>query len=904
MPLARRLASRIDRARHGHALSGLGGVPPEAILVADIDLDAGTVTVVPSVHPMERAPQGVYALVWLHGEPIGSVTVLDDPETALNVIVERARQDLAREIVEHHLRDALVGPGLLHVARDRGLAAVAHPSVEPDGRTVTVAVCTRDKPESLRQCLAALTALDPAPEELLVIDNASADDSTRAVVAEFPAARYVREPRPGLDWARNRALLEAQGDIIAYTDDDVLVHEQWVGNLRRAFAEEPTAAAVTGLVAPAELTSLAQVLFEANGGFDRGYRRRYFSAAVKCGEVAARVFGLSGAAGTGANMAFVRRRLLELGGFDPALDVGTVTGGGGDLEMFFRVVAAGDLLVYEPSAVVRHVHRHTVKNLVKQRKGDGTGSYSFWSGAGARYDARQAEAFRELAWHWFRSHHLRGGLRSVVLRSYRGREFAAAEGRGLYEAVRRDLYGQAEARAAELRELFLAEPALPGPVRPVSHPVAERRADPVISVDLLDGVVDDDSRRWPDLLGFRRVRVRVARAGVTEAVVTVASRGAGMSPARLRRELAAELGPALLRGGLPQTITSATSVVSGAEPRQRLGLSPSFREVMTGVGDPAASALDADVAVTVLVVTREGPMLLERCLKSIKAQQTQRSVQLVVVDNSSDAESTREVAHQHDDVVLIHEPRPGLSRARNAGLAAASGDIVATIDEEVDLPVDWLERLIAPFCDPAVAAVTGDVLPDNLESLEAQVFEDHGGLGRGPHPQVFDRDWLLWSRTAAPTWRVGTTANAAFRRSILLELGPFAESLGPGTPAAVGDDAEYFYRVLRAGGVVAYEPAAVAHHAQHTTRTALRKKLTEDSAGWVAYHLDILTRYGDARGLRRVAVSQPRSLLAQRRRTSQTVDDFPRDLTNGQVLGMLYGPRAWLRARKAARPLR
>src|SRR5690348_9913012 len=90
--------------------------------------------------------------------------------------------------------------------------------------------------------------------EILVVDNAPSSDATRDLVsARYPRVNYVVEPRPGLDWARNRAISAASGEILAYTDDDVVVDPGWVRALARAFAEDPEAMAVTGLVVPFEL---------------------------------------------------------------------------------------------------------------------------------------------------------------------------------------------------------------------------------------------------------------------------------------------------------------------------------------------------------------------------------------------------------------------------------------------------------------------------------------------------------------------------------------------------------------------------------------------------------------------------------------------------------------------------
>src|SRR5690606_20091262 len=81
---------------------------------------------------------------------------------------------------------------------------------------LTAAICTRGRPEQLGRALESLSVQRVGPSEILVIDNAPQDDAAERTVARVcPAARYVVEPVPGLDFARNRALAEADGDIVA-----------------------------------------------------------------------------------------------------------------------------------------------------------------------------------------------------------------------------------------------------------------------------------------------------------------------------------------------------------------------------------------------------------------------------------------------------------------------------------------------------------------------------------------------------------------------------------------------------------------------------------------------------------------------------------------------------------------
>ena len=122
---------------------------------------------------------------------------------------------------------------------------------------VSVAVCTRERPHELARCLQSLCDLPEQPREIVVIDNAPLSEATRETVARFPGVRYHREPRPGLSAARNTAMAITSGDIIAFADDDVIVHAGWLAQLRDCF-EDPKVMVATGLVLPAELESRAQ----------------------------------------------------------------------------------------------------------------------------------------------------------------------------------------------------------------------------------------------------------------------------------------------------------------------------------------------------------------------------------------------------------------------------------------------------------------------------------------------------------------------------------------------------------------------------------------------------------------------------------------------------------------------
>jgi glycosyltransferase involved in cell wall biosynthesis len=232
----------------------------------------------------------------------------------------------------------------------------------------TVAVCTRDRPEDLDRCLTALRVLASTGQELLVVDSASQSHATRQVAARHPGVRYVREERPGLDIARNRALHEARGEIVAFCDDDAVPDPHWLEALLANFAD-PRTLCVTGLTLPLELETDAQEWFERTNAFSRGLDRRRYDGAHDDPFLVARI-------GAGVNMA-LRRSVLELiGPFDEALDAGTATRSGGDHDMFARILLAGYCIDYEPGAISFHRHRRDWQSLRDTVRGYGTGVYA------------------------------------------------------------------------------------------------------------------------------------------------------------------------------------------------------------------------------------------------------------------------------------------------------------------------------------------------------------------------------------------------------------------------------------------------------------------------------------------------------------------------------------------------
>jgi glycosyltransferase involved in cell wall biosynthesis len=262
-----------------------------------------------------------------------------------------------------------LGRALVEIAPELARAAVRRRGQRRDTSAsppISVVVCTRDRPQSLARCLDALSQLDYPAFEIVVVDNAPPSDASARIAARFPV-RYVVEPIPGLDWARNRGIAEARHAIIAFTDDDVRVDRRWLRGIAQGFTNEKIGL-VTGFVAPGSLDTEAEQIFELHyGGMGKGFTARLLDPSTAGPQ------SLLGAhhLGVGANMAVRRAVLDSIAGFDTALDVGTPARGGGDLDLFHRVLLSGALAGYEPSALVWHFHRRTRADLRRQMRDNG-----------------------------------------------------------------------------------------------------------------------------------------------------------------------------------------------------------------------------------------------------------------------------------------------------------------------------------------------------------------------------------------------------------------------------------------------------------------------------------------------------------------------------------------------------
>lgn len=318
----------------------------------------------------------VVALVRLHSQPLGLVAFdveVDDPELDWPCAVTEV---LGADLESHLVGDEIPGRSLVDGQElwngwvdELPTCLSARRTALVAGPMVTVVVATRERPELLRRCLDSLLRVQYPEFEVVVVDNDPESDQGRTVVAGFEDAarrvRYVREDRRGLAAAHNRGLEVAEGEIVAFTDDDVLVDRHWLAELVTPFVPTGNVAGATGLILPAELETRAQLLLESHGRYGKGYQARLFD--LDRNRPDDRLFPFTaGTLGSGANMAFETEFLRSVGGFDAALGAGTIARGGDDLAALFRVMTSGRALAYRPGAIVWHHHRRDMGSVRKQ----------------------------------------------------------------------------------------------------------------------------------------------------------------------------------------------------------------------------------------------------------------------------------------------------------------------------------------------------------------------------------------------------------------------------------------------------------------------------------------------------------------------------------------------------------
>ncbi|HEY8283021.1 MAG TPA: glycosyltransferase [Chloroflexota bacterium] len=835
----------------------------------------------------------------LHSCPLGAIELHLGPngmsaEDQAREIWRRLRE----EIRAHARLDGLPEPAELGAG---GLPNGTTPRcvrerevVLADAPLVSVVVATRDRPAGVATCLDSLLALNYPHFEIIVVDNAPSSDATRDLIrvnyGDVPWVRYVREDRPGLGVARNRGLREVRGEIIAFTDDDVVVDRYWLAELAKPFAGNEQVACVTGMAFPIELETQVQLWFEQISGFSKGYAGRMYNLTEA--RLSSRLYPYSaGVFGTGANMAFRASVLRAMGGFDPALGAGSPALGGEDLAAFFQVIMNGHTLVYHPGALIHHLHRRDYLGLRKQMYGYGSGLTAYLTKCLINKPTRLMQvpfwipAALRLVWS-------RRASRNVRKTNDYPPELTMVELKGMLYGPFAYLNGRAEARRLARQSV----PPVMKDTQPDFRPVRVLEVEiggplpALLAVESATGQVFE--RAWT------LVRLHTQPIGV----VALRLKRDGLSPGDLGRELwsalEAEIRAHMRADGLPEPSTlDGGGLPTAAPPR-------CVRE--------RDAVLSNAPFVSIVVATHNRPEDLARCLPSLLSLHYP-NFEVIVVDNAPSSSSTadliKDVFGDETRIRYVREDRPGLGCAHNRGLREVRGEIVAFTDDDVLADPYWLAQLVMGFSvGPNVACVTGLIFPRELQSQVQMWIEQYGGFGKGCARRIFDLTENRAKNRLFPyaAGAFGSGANMAFRTSALRAMGGFDPGLGAGSPGVGGDDLAAFFQVIMAGHQLVYEPGAIVHHLHRQEYAGFRKQVYGYGVGLTAY----LTKCVIDRPalLLEVTVRVPLGLFyalsARSPKNSRKPRDYPRELNMLEVKGMLYGPLAYIRGRYQTRHLR
>jgi glycosyltransferase involved in cell wall biosynthesis len=221
----------------------------------------------------------------------------------------------------------------------------------------TVAVCTRNRPRELEQCLRAIRHSSTAETDVLVVDSAPSDEQAIAIARKYDA-RYVREPLSGLSRARNRAAAESDAEIVAYLDDDCVPQPGWLDPLLREFSD-PGVMVCAGRAEALRLETeterrCAKIMRDVTAAERKSFNRSLpdWFLVVNFGGV-----------GNGGNMALRRSAFAEWPGFDVRLGRGAPLYGSEEHYAFFELVHRGYYVVFTPESVVLHPYASSEAEL-------------------------------------------------------------------------------------------------------------------------------------------------------------------------------------------------------------------------------------------------------------------------------------------------------------------------------------------------------------------------------------------------------------------------------------------------------------------------------------------------------------------------------------------------------------
>lgn len=226
-----------------------------------------------------------------------------------------------------------------------GTASEAERSLPATPNSVSVVICTRDRPDTIVRAVESVARQTYDGFDLLIVDQSRTDETRRLIedlMVRFAHVGYLHLDQAGLSRAYNAGIQHTKGEVLAFTDDDCVAPDGWLETIVRCFTEQPDVALLYGQV----LLPPEPIDADLTGGTiptlpipqrQRLNRREGF-----------KVFGM------GANFALRRSMCEQIGGFDEILGGGGPLKSAQDFDFSYRVYRAGGTILLEPDAVVYH----------------------------------------------------------------------------------------------------------------------------------------------------------------------------------------------------------------------------------------------------------------------------------------------------------------------------------------------------------------------------------------------------------------------------------------------------------------------------------------------------------------------------------------------------------------------
>lgn len=711
--------------------------------------------------------------------------------------------------------------------------------------SVSVVICaySSDRFEDLSASIQSVQGQDFTEfETIVVIDHNS--ELLSMIAKKFPTVTVVaNQGVRGLSDARNTGVAQARMPIVAFLDDDAVADADWLARLAAHYVD-PAVIAVGGDIVP-DWPDTRPEWFPTE--FDWVIGCSYRGLPDKVAAVRNLI---------GCNMSVRRDCIDAVGGFK--VDLGRVAdnaAGCEETEFFIRLKAQfrDGVILFDPSAKVRHViarNRTRWAYFAERCRSEGRGKAAMVGLVGGQKSLSSERAY------------VRKTLPTGVLR-------------GFADAARGDWTGLA--RAGAIAAGFALTSASYAQGRVALKLKGQRAAPAFAPVRIVDA---DIALGLPDLARTD------AGTGKTYGAAWCLIRESG------RPVVIMEL-------PLDRPVVTSEALLEQVAAERREGQQPPL---------PAADGPDAP-HVTVVIATRDRAESLRRCLESLMAQ-TYQDMDIVVVDNAPSSPDTRDLVAgtfaRTGRVSYVLETRPGLARAHNAGVAAASGAVIAFTDDDVIVDPSWVAAIAANFAsDARIGCVTGLILPAELETRAQYWTERHGGFGKGLSRRVFDpghadRQGPLFPYAAGV---FGSGANMAFRREALMRMGGFDAALGAGTLARGGDDLAGFFGAFEAGYQIAYEPGAIVWHHHRRDEDGMRRQAYGYGVGLGAYLTKLVI--DDPRRLgvfaRRFPAAARHLFSRKSAKMARLPADYPRRLVWSERLGVVMGISGYLRSLHALR---